>query len=590
MLELVGAGRFRAVRPGQASVSAGTGTVGAGLSVTVLGSDLTLAAADTVDPIPENGISTYNLLCTNRGPGIARNVQVTVQLPPGTTLTSASPAPDAGASNRWSLGGLQPGESAAITVVLQVGSGTGGTVLSFSAGATSEFSASPPAAETTAVLGASNLQIEASLSPAEVQPGDRLYASLTFRNAGSAPAQGVVVEGAYPVGTAFHSADPAPGSGAGTWFVGDLAPGEQRSIFVALDTAASTAGTLVLSATIQGSETESVHADNQAAAVSEVVPVADIAVSITDSPDPSISGQPIAYSVTVTNDGPSTASAVTLTSHLPDGVSFVSALPGLGSCEEGSPAVCHLGSLPAGASVDIEVSGNPGTTGALQMSSTAYADEEDPDESDNLFTVTKNVQCGYALSAFRAEIGSEGGGGSVDVITAPGCLWTAASSAAWLSVSVTGGGVSFSATANLGVPRQAHLAIAGQPFTVAQSAAGLDFYTVEPCRLLDTRSTEILASGTPVIVPVAGLCGVPESARAVALNLTAMNPTGNGNISLWPADLPQPSTSAINFAAGITRANNAILALAGDGDLATQAFVAGSGTVHLIVDVVGYFE
>lgn len=590
VLESQGAGRFRAVRPGQARVVASTGAVSGSLWVTVLGSDLALAVADTLDPVAENGISAYELLCTNRGPGIARNVQVTVQLPSGTTFSSASPSPDAGSTHRWSLGDLQPGASAAISLVFQVRPGTAGTVLSVSAGATSDFSTSPPASETTAVLGVPDLQIEASLSPGEVRPGDRLHSSFTFRNAGSAPAHGVVIEGVYPSGTVFHSANPLPDSGTGTWFVGDLAPGEQRVISVELDTATSVAGTLVLSGSIQGSETDPVPVDNQAAAIAEVVPVADIAVLITDSPDPSASGQPIVYSVTMTNDGPSTASAVTLTFHLPDGLSLGSVLPDLGSCEDGAPTVCHLGSLPAGDSVGIEISGNPGTTGTLRMSATAHANEEDPNESNNLFTVTTNVQCGYALSASQAGIGAEGGGGSVDVLTAPGCLWTAASSAPWLSLSVASSGVSFSAGANPGVPRKAELTIAGQAFTVLQSAAGLDFYTVEPCRVLDTRSTEILASGIPVAVPLAGLCGVPESAKAVALNLTALNPTGNGNIALWPADLPQPPTSAINFAAGITRANNAILALAADGDIAAQAFVIGSGTVHLILDVVGYFE
>lgn len=593
VLEPLGAGRFRAVRPGQARVVAATGAVSGELWVAVLGSDLALAVADTADPVAENGTSTYELRCTNRGPGIARNVQVTAQLPAGTTFSSASPAPDSGTPDRWTLGDLQPGASAVVSLVLRVGPGTAGTVLTVSAGAASAFSTSPPAAETTAVLGVPDLQIEASLSPGEVRPGDRLSSTLTFRNAGSALAQGVLVEGAYPAGTVFHSASPAPDSGTGTWFVGDLAPGEQRSITVDLDTAVSASGTLVLSAAIQGSDTDSVPADNQAAATTEVVPVADLAVSITGSPDPATSGQPLVYSVTVTNAGPSTASAVTLTAHLPAGMSLVSAVPGLGSCEERVPAICHLGSLPAGGSALIEIAGNPGTTGALRMTSSAYANEEDPDENDNLFTVTTDVQCGYALSVSQAQIGAEGGSGSVDVITAPGCPWTAASSAPWLSVSVDGGGVSFSAAANPGVPRTADLTIAGHPFRVTQETASLDFYTVEPCRLLDTRSTEVLASGaTPVILPVAGLCGVPASARAVALNLTALNPSGNGNVALWPADLPQPATSVVNFAAGTTRANNTILALAtdGGGDLAARAFVAGSGTVHLIVDVVGYFE
>jgi hypothetical protein len=51
-------------------------------------------------------------------------------------------------------------------------------------------------------------------------------------------------------------------------------------------------------------------------------------------------------------------------------------------------------------------------------------------------------------------------------------------------------------------------------------------------------------------------------------------------------------TSVINFSTGQTRANNAIVGLAtdGEGDLAARAFVGGGGTVHLVLDVDGYFQ
>jgi hypothetical protein len=85
---------------------------------------------------------------------------------------------------------------------------------------------------------------------------------------------------------------------------------------------------------------------------------------------------------------------------------------------------------------------------------------------------------------------------------------------------------------------------------------------------------------------------VPASARAVAVNVTAVSPTAPGYVVLWPANLAQPLTSALTFPAGLTRTSNAILRLATDatGSLAAQSSVAGGGTVHLVVDVTGYFE
>ncbi len=120
----------------------------------------------------------------------------------------------------------------------------------------------------------------------------------------------------------------------------------------------------------------------------------------------------------------------------------------------------------------------------------------------------------------------------------------------------------------------------------------LDFYPVAPCRVVDTRTGSPLASGVSRTFTLAGACGVPASAKAVAVNVTTIGSTARGNVTLWPADLAKPTTSVINFGAGETRANNAILMLAtnGTGLLSAQGFLADGGTVHLVVDVAGYFQ
>jgi hypothetical protein len=129
---------------------------------------------------------------------------------------------------------------------------------------------------------------------------------------------------------------------------------------------------------------------------------------------------------------------------------------------------------------------------------------------------------------------------------------------------------------------------------VVAADAGTGFYTLAPCRVLDTRAGAPLASNAQVVIPVAGAasCGIPASARAVAVNVTVVSPSTTGNVALYPGNYPRPPVSTINFAAGQTRANNAILALASDdtGSLAATASVGTNGTVHLIVDVDGYFQ
>ncbi|MDP9119834.1 MAG: matrixin family metalloprotease [Acidobacteriota bacterium] len=119
-----------------------------------------------------------------------------------------------------------------------------------------------------------------------------------------------------------------------------------------------------------------------------------------------------------------------------------------------------------------------------------------------------------------------------------------------------------------------------------------NFFTVPPCRLVDTRN----ANG-PALLPLAlrtltlaGTCGVPASARALSVNITVTAPTAPGDLRLVPADLPMPETSSLNFKAGQTRANNAVLFLSSDGLGNVNVQNDASGTVELIVDVNGYFQ
>jgi hypothetical protein len=121
---------------------------------------------------------------------------------------------------------------------------------------------------------------------------------------------------------------------------------------------------------------------------------------------------------------------------------------------------------------------------------------------------------------------------------------------------------------------------------------GTSFFTVTPCRVFDTRDSSALASGAIRIFPIAGRCGIPASARSVVATLTVVGPTGQGHVVVYPGDAALPGTSSIDFAAGVIRANNAILPLSTDGGgiLAVQAIVLGAGQTHLLLDVSGYFQ
>lgn len=121
-------------------------------------------------------------------------------------------------------------------------------------------------------------------------------------------------------------------------------------------------------------------------------------------------------------------------------------------------------------------------------------------------------------------------------------------------------------------------------------------HTATPCRAVDTRLADgplggpALASGATRTFALSGTCGIPATAVCAAANVTATSATGAGFLRAWAAGDPVPPTSVVNFAAGATRANNAVVCLGAGATLSLQAAVEGGGTVHAVVDVVGWFE
>jgi hypothetical protein len=123
----------------------------------------------------------------------------------------------------------------------------------------------------------------------------------------------------------------------------------------------------------------------------------------------------------------------------------------------------------------------------------------------------------------------------------------------------------------------------------------LSFYTVAPCRVVDTRGPAgpfggpVLGAESFRTFPVSGQCGIPSTAVTVAANLTVTQPTALGHLRIFPEGTLLPEASSINYSAGQTRSNNGLLALSPAGEV-TVYCKQFSGTVHLVLDVVGYFQ
>lgn len=132
--------------------------------------------------------------------------------------------------------------------------------------------------------------------------------------------------------------------------------------------------------------------------------------------------------------------------------------------------------------------------------------------------------------------------------------------------------------------------------SLAYAEGPFDYYTLPPCRVVDTRNP-VATNGGPALssdvdraFSIRGACGVPMNARAVTFNVTITGASTDGFIMLWPTNRSQPySAGTIHFkATDMALANGAIVAL---GTNSPDLYASNSeGTVHLLLDVTGYFK
>jgi len=144
------------------------------------------------------------------------------------------------------------------------------------------------------------------------------------------------------------------------------------------------------------------------------------------------------------------------------------------------------------------------------------------------------------------------------------------------------------------------------------SSSASSFVPVAPVRVLDTRSDLGLAAVTDGVagtlkvtgsIPTATSGGVvnavvvPAGATAVVLNVTAVNPTAGGYVSLRPGDATGvPTVSTLNVTAGGTFPNGATITVPTTGAYAGQIQVwyeaegTTVGSTELLIDIAGYYE
>jgi uncharacterized repeat protein (TIGR01451 family) len=399
-------------------------------------SDLSLTVSGAPNPVNSGATLTYTIVVTNNGPDPTANVVVTDVLPAGVTFSSASAScTNSSGTVTCNLGTMSPGATVTITIAVTA-TGAGQVDNSPSVTGTSADPNNTNNSATSSVTIAAqdaDLNISKSDSPDPVNVNANLTYTITVNNTGPANATNVSMTDALPAGVTFQSltspagwtcTTPAVGaSGTVTCTNPSLAASGQAVFTLVVVPGVGAAGNISNTATVTATENDPVTADNSATASTQVNPVADLAVTKTDSPDPVNANSNLTYTISVTNNGPSAASTVALNDPLPAGVTFQSMTPPAGwTCTNpavGSAGVvnCTIASLAVGGPFAFTLVVRPTAAGNIRNTATISTSTTDPTAGNNSDTATTVVNLPQAtdfqlaispssLSVPRGQIGT----------------------------------------------------------------------------------------------------------------------------------------------------------------------------------------
>jgi uncharacterized repeat protein (TIGR01451 family) len=340
--------------------------------------DLQLSKTESIDPVVAGsgiGNLTYVVTVANAGPSDASGIALSevLTLPAGVSLVSVTPSQGSFASPTWTVGALATGADATLTVVLTAGpsAATGtdticDTATVTAANETRILTGDDTITECTSILRQVDLQLSKTESIDPVVAGSgagNLTYVVTVHNDGPSDASGVALSEALtlPAGVGLVSVTPSQGSFASpTWTVGALAAGASATLTAVLTAGPSTApGSNVIcdTATVTGANETLVNTgDDSATECTSVEAQADIVVTVSDSPDPATAGTGagnLTYVVTITNAGPSDATAAVVSSEfttLTAGVTIDSATPSQGGY---AGTTWTVGTLAAGSNATL---------------------------------------------------------------------------------------------------------------------------------------------------------------------------------------------------------------------------------------------
>ena len=193
----------------------------------------------------------------------------------------------------------------------------------------------------------------------------------------------------------------------------------------------------------------------------------------------------------------------------------------------------------ASVAYEVEATTGPPRTGTMMIAGKRH-------------TVTQSEGCTFSIAPTTHSAPPSGGSGTIAVTAAPGCPWMAASNVDWITVNLTttaigSGAVRFTVAPSTGPERTGTLNVAGDTFTVVQSAGCT--YEVSPA----THAIDAAGGSRSVTVTAQGGCAWDAASNASWITVSAgQSGAGRGTVTFEVAATNGPSRAGTLTVAGQT--------------------------------------
>jgi uncharacterized repeat protein (TIGR01451 family) len=362
--------------------------------------DLTIAKTASPNPYVPGAPLTYTVIVGNDGPSTSIGARVQDTLPAAlsafTWTCSAAAGATCGAANGTgnidSLVNIPVGGLVTFTITGTVPPNTTGPLANSAtvappAGTPDLTSVNNTASTTTPAAPQADLAVTKTSSPNPYVPGAALAYTIAVRNNGPSDVTGASLQDTLPAAlssfawTCATAGGGSCGSVSGTGNINalvNLPVGAVATFTVSGIAPSSLSGTLTNSATATppAGTTDPTPGNNTATDNSTSSSQADLVISKSSTPNPYVPGDPLTYTVVVTNTGPSDVTNARVQDTLPPALSAFTwscagSNGGLCANANGAGNVDELVALPNGASVTFTITGivPPATLGQLLNSS-----------------------------------------------------------------------------------------------------------------------------------------------------------------------------------------------------------------------------